>query len=92
MTEYTKKNIKSLKPSATLAINEKSKELISKGKKFIDFGFGQSPFPVPQKVVEELRKNAHQKNYMPIQGSFDLRASIAKYISKRTNNTFQLKI
>ena len=31
MKDYTKKNIKSLKSSATLAINEKSKELISKG-------------------------------------------------------------
>ena len=52
MTDYTKKNIKSLKPSATLVINEKSKALISQGKKIYKFGFGQSPFPVPQKVVE----------------------------------------
>ena len=88
MKDYTKKNIKSLKPSATLAINEKSKELISQGKKIYKFGFGQSPFPVPEKVVEALKKNAHQKNYMPIQGSLDLRVSIAKYISKKTNNSF----
>ena len=88
MNDYTKKNIKSLKPSATLAINEKSKELISRGKKIYRFGFGQSPFPVPDKIVEALKKNSHQKNYMPIQGSSDLRISIAKYISKRTNNSF----
>ena len=88
MKDYTKKNIKFLKPSATLAINEKSKTLISQGKKIYKFGFGQSPFPVPEKIVEALKKNAHQKNYMPIQGSLDLRVSIAKYISKRTNNSF----
>ena len=88
MKDYTKKNIKSLKPSATLVINEKSKLLISQGKKIYRFGFGQSPFPVPEKIVEALKKNAHQKNYMPIQGSLDLRTSIAKYISKRTNNSF----
>ncbi|MAV77218.1 MAG: aspartate aminotransferase [Candidatus Marinimicrobia bacterium] len=88
MSDYTKKNIKSLKPSATLAINEKSKELISKGKKVYKFGFGQSPFPVPESVVLSLKKNAHKKEYMPIQGSLELREAIAKYINKRTNNSF----
>ena len=88
MSDYTKKNIKSLKPSATLAINEKSKELISKGKKVYKFGFGQSPFPVPESVVLSLKKNAHKKEYMPIQGSLELRKAIAKYINKRTNNSF----
>ncbi len=88
MTDYTKKNIKSLKPSATLVINEKSKALISQGKKIYKFGFGQSPFPVPQKVIEALKKNAEKKNYMPIQGSLDLRNSIADYINKKTENTF----
>ena len=48
MKDYSKKIIKLLKPSATLAINEKSKDLISKGKKVYKFGFGQSPFPVPK--------------------------------------------
>ena len=33
MTNYTKKSILKLKPSSTLVINEKSKKLISKGKK-----------------------------------------------------------
>ena len=89
MNDYTKKNIKSLKPSATLAINEKSKELISKGKKVYKFGFGQSPFPVPERVVSALKKNAHKKEYMPIQGSIELREAIAKYINKRTKNSFK---
>ena len=88
MEDYTKKNIKSLKPSATLVINEKSKELISKGKKVFKFGFGQSPFPVPNKIVDALKKNAHKKDYMPIQGSLDLRSAIAKYINKRSDNLF----
>ena len=89
MNDYTKKNIKFLKPSATLAINEKSKELISKGKKIYKFGFGQSPFPVPERVVSALKKNAHKKEYMPVQGSIELREAIAKYINKRTKNSFK---
>ncbi len=88
MKDFTKKNIKSLKPSATLAINEKSKELISKGKKVYKFGFGQSPFPVPNSVISALKNNADKKDYMPIQGSLPLRQSVAEYINKRTSNNF----
>ena len=39
--------VKNLKPSSTLKINEVSKELESKGEKIFKFGFGQSPFEVP---------------------------------------------
>ena len=51
-----KKKILKLKESSTLVINEKSKELISDGKKVYQFGFGQSPFPVPEKIVKSLKK------------------------------------
>ena len=57
MSSKVKKNILKLKESSTLVINEKSKVLISKGKKVYQFGFGQSPFPVPEKIVEALKKN-----------------------------------
>ena len=68
MSSKVKKKILRLKESSTLVINEKSKELISKGKKVFQFGFGQSPFPVPEKIVESLKKNAYRKDYLPIQG------------------------
>ena len=83
-----KNKIKNLDLSATLKINEISKNLGKEGKKIINFGFGQSPFQVPEKVIEELKKNAHQKNYLPIQGLQNLRESIAKYESKKKNNYF----
>ena len=44
--------VKDLKPSSTLAINEISKQLEEQGKKIFKFGFGQSPFKVPEDVVE----------------------------------------
>tara|TARA_B100000795_G_scaffold266280_1_gene249212 strand:+ start:76 stop:1314 length:1239 start_codon:yes stop_codon:yes gene_type:complete len=83
-----KKNLINLDPSATLAINEKSKELISKGKKVYRFGFGQSPFPVPEKIVSTLKKNANKKAYLPMQGLPKLREVISKYLSKKTGNLF----
>ena len=83
MSNYIKKNIRSLTPSATLAINEKSKKLLKEGKKIYNFGFGQSPFPIPEKIVEVLKENAHRKDYLPMQGLTELREVISKYLSKK---------
>ena len=84
MNNKIKKRILSLKESSTLVINEKSKELIRKGKKVYQFGFGQSPFPIPKKIVEALKNNAHKKEYLPIQGLPELRENISKYLLKNT--------
>ena len=77
--------VKDLKPSSTLAINEASKKLEDEGKKIFKFGFGQSPFKVPEDVVEELKNNAYQNKYLPMQGLSELRQSVAKYTSKKKN-------
>ena len=74
-----KEKIKKLDLSATLKINELSKNLSLTGKDIIKFGFGQSPFKIPKIIVEELKKNADQKSYLPIQGLLELRKSIANY-------------
>ncbi|WIO74029.1 aminotransferase class I/II-fold pyridoxal phosphate-dependent enzyme [Porticoccaceae bacterium LTM1] len=65
--------------SATLAINEASNKLIREGRQVIKFGLGQSPFPVPEVVKEELRSNAHQKDYLPVAGLPELRKAVAEY-------------
>ena len=83
-----KNKIKNLNLSATLKINEISKKLEQEGKEIIKFGFGESPFPVPAKIVEELKRNAHQKSYLPILGLEELRVSISKYESKKKNKNF----
>ncbi len=88
MTSKVKYKILKLKESSTLVINEKSKELISKGKKVYQFGFGQSPFPVPEKIVEALKINAHRKEYLPIQGLTELREKISKYLLNKTGNEY----
>ena len=75
MKDLTKKNILKLKQSSTLVINEKCKKLIKQGKKVYQFGFGQSPFPVPNEIVDALKDNAHRKEYLPIQGLERLKRS-----------------
>jgi len=81
--------VKSLEPSSTLKINEISRMLESKGKKIYKFGFGQSPFQVPDVIVDELKNNAFQNKYLPMQGLFELREAVAKYTSKKKNYEYK---
>jgi aspartate aminotransferase len=88
MKNLVKKNIAKLRPSATLVINERAKELTARGKKVYNFGFGQSPFPVPENIVNELKRNAHRKEYLPIQGLLELREVISKYLFNKTGVSY----
>jgi aspartate aminotransferase len=81
--------VKNLKPSSTLKINEISKELEKKGKNIFKFGFGQSPFQIPDDIVNALKNNAHQNKYLPMQGLEELRASVAKYTSNRKGYNYK---
>ena len=81
--------IKNLKSSSTLKINEISNKLESEGKKIYKFGFGQSPFQVPIDVIDELKNNAHQNKYLPMQGLNELRTAISKYESNQNNQNYK---
>lgn len=75
-------NVRSLTTSATLAINEKSRQLAKQGKEVYRLGLGQSPFPVPGSVVEALQQNAYQKDYLPVRGLPELRDAVAAFNRK----------
>ena len=70
-------------PSSTLRINEISNKLLDEGKNVYKFGLGQSPFPVPEILIETLKKNAHQKDYLNVSGLLKLREAVAEYHSKK---------
>ena len=76
-------NVRGTPLSSTLAINELSAKLSKEGKHVYKLGLGQSPFPVQRAVVEELRVNAHQKDYLPVKGLYELREAVAEYHSNR---------
>nr|WP_299173659.1 pyridoxal phosphate-dependent aminotransferase [uncultured Allomuricauda sp.] len=75
-----------LKPSDTLTINNLSRQMENQGRTVYKFGFGQSPFPVPRLVQEALKQNAHQKDYLPVQGLVTLREKIADHTNKLIDN------
>lgn len=78
-------NVRGMPLSATLYINELSNKLKQQGKKVYKFGLGQSPFPVPKIIVEELRVNAFQKDYLQVKGLLPLREAVADYHSRRND-------
>ena len=88
MNKIIKEQIKKLKPSATLAINEECNRLKKSGKKVYKFGFGQSPFPVPDSIILELKNNANKNTYLPMQGLEELRMAIANHLNKDNKNNF----
>lgn len=78
-------NVRGAPLSATLWINQLSNKLKKEGKKIYKFGLGQSPFPVPKCVVDELIVNAHQKDYLEVAGLPELREAVADYHSRRNS-------
>lgn len=70
-----------IKPSGTMAISNKSRELKSQGKPVIGFGAGEPDFPSPDYVVDAaIKAAADPKNhkYSPAAGLESLRQVIAK--------------
>lgn len=76
-------NLRALRASATVAINEHSNELLAQGRTVYKLGLGQSPFPVPEPVVKSLQENAFQKDYLPVKGLRPLRDIVADYHARR---------
>ncbi|HHL72552.1 MAG TPA: aminotransferase class I/II-fold pyridoxal phosphate-dependent enzyme [Bacteroidetes bacterium] len=76
-------NVRGMPQSATLAINERSAAMEAAGEKVFRLGLGQSPFPVPDSVVEALRTHAHEKDYLPVRGLPALRETVAEYHTRQ---------
>jgi len=76
-------NVRGLRHSATLEVNQQVRRLRAEGRKVHNLGLGESPFPVPDPMVEALRLNASKKQYLPVEGLPELREAIAAH-RKRT--------
>ena len=80
-----RKHLKGIGKSPTLNINEISGDLEGQGRTIYKFGFGQSPFPVPETVIDELKKYANEKAYLPVEGLYPLREAVANYYVNQEN-------
>ena len=81
-------NVRGLKPSATLAVNERSNALREAGRAVHKLGLGQSPFPVPEEVVQSLRDHAAEKDYLAVKGLPALRQALCSYLERTQGLSF----
>ena len=65
--------------SQTLLINTQAKDLEAQNKEIIKFGFGQSPFLPPSRVINALKEAAHRKEYSSVQGDLELRKLMSAF-------------
>ncbi len=79
---YLNLNVRGMGPSATLAINERSRRLLDEGRPVYRLGLGQSPFPVPEHVRDSLARNAHQKDYLAVKGLPALRQAVVDWVRR----------
>ncbi|MHA1945442.1 MAG: pyridoxal phosphate-dependent aminotransferase, partial [Candidatus Hodarchaeales archaeon] len=83
--------IRRLKPSATLAINELVVKKRKKGQQIYHMGFGESPFPVHDRIKKALCVHADKKYYSPTQGFLALRKQICSFYEEVFNLKFKPK-
>jgi len=67
-----------LKPSATLAISAKAKELKSQGLDVVGFGAGEPDFPTPAHIRDAAKRSLDRGEtfYTPVGGTVDLKKAV----------------
>ena len=70
--------------SPTLGINERVHALRAEGRRIDHFGFGESPFPVPERLADALRAHATAKSYLPVAGLPALREAVLAHQERLT--------
>ncbi len=79
------KRLEAVKPSATLAITAKAKELKAKGIDVVGFGAGEPDFDTPKSIKEAAKKAIDDgfTKYTPTNGIPELREAIATRIAQQ---------
>jgi len=69
-----------LKPSATLAISAKEKELKAQGVDVVGFGAGEPDFPTPEHIREAAKRSLDRCEtfYTPVGGTSELKKAVAR--------------
>jgi aspartate aminotransferase len=83
LSEHLSPAVRGLEISAALAMSERCDRMRAAGEEVYKLALGQSPFPVPDRVVEALRANAGQKDYLPAEGLPALRRAVARFVEQR---------
>jgi aspartate/methionine/tyrosine aminotransferase len=80
---FSRAGIRGLKASATIAINDRVREMWDKGRNVYHMAFGESRFPIHPKIAAALGANAHRRSYTSALGIPELRKAIAQHYQRR---------
>ena len=75
--------VRGMPPSPAVALAARCDAMRASGVEVYKLALGQSPFPVPERMVEALRQNAAQKDYLPAEGLPALRRAVAGFVERR---------
>ena len=89
--EQLSARIKSLAPSATIAMNQKGRELKDKGVDVINLSVGEPDFNTPEHIREAAKKaiDGDWHHYAPVAGYPDLLKAIVEKFKKENNLEFK---
>ena len=79
---FSRAGVRGLKVSATLAINDRVKEMWAEGQNVYHLAFGESRFPVHPKIADALCGNVQKRSYLPAAGIPELRKTIAEHYGR----------
>lgn len=84
------KKAQAVKPSSTLAITAKAKELKAKGIDVVGFGAGEPDFDTPDNICEAAIKAIHSgfTKYTEAQGTLELRKAVCDKFASFNNLTY----
>jgi aspartate aminotransferase len=83
LSEHLSPAVRGMTTSAAIAMGERCDRLRDAGEEVYKLALGQSPFPVPERLVEALRTHADKKDYLPAEGLPALRKAIAGFVERR---------
>ncbi|HJJ46963.1 MAG TPA: pyridoxal phosphate-dependent aminotransferase, partial [Methanocorpusculum sp.] len=86
-------NIESVPPSATMAMNNKSKEMIAAGIDVINLSIGEPDFATPSHITRAAidALNRGETHYAPSRGIPDLTKAIAEKLNRENNLAYNQK-
>ena len=85
-------SIKRIKPSATMAVTQKARELKAAGKDIIGLGAGEPDFDTPENIKKAAIQaiNGGDTKYTPVDGTSELKNAIKAKFKRENNLDYEL--
>jgi aspartate aminotransferase len=92
MPNILSNRVQRIKPSPTIAVAEKARQLKSEGKHIINLGIGEPDFDTPEHIKEAAIKALHDgvTKYTPVDGFLRLKQAVAQKFERENNLHYEV--